>query len=241
MALEGTFEDMTLEDLFQIFRTGAKSGVLLLNGDPARAVIYVSAGRLIDAALVRSPDRRLVATGDEAVIQALQWEQAHFIFRHDPAVSSRPVRIAHDSEWLVLEGMRRRQNPRRIPPHQQITLDSYLELSALPNGAEAGVNLDLNQWRILSQVPVCQSLREICSHTGIAPDQAICTVSQLIAIGLVEVAPPVAPAPARACHTVASALARPLPALESVPPSGCIAQPTGRGLLNAIMRRIRGL
>ncbi|GAB4204605.1 MAG: hypothetical protein OHK0022_29930 [Roseiflexaceae bacterium] len=241
MALEGTLEDMTLEDLFQIFRTGAKSGVLLLNGEPERAVIYVSAGRLIDAALVRSLDRRIIATGDEAVIQTLQWEQANFIFRHDPAVASRPARIAHDSEWLVLEGMRRRQNPRRILPHLQITLESRLELSALPNGAEAGVNLDLNQWRILSQVPICQSLREICDHTGIAADQAIRTVSELIAIGLVEVAPPPAPVPVRACRSPASALAQPLPALDTLPAAHSAAQPAGRGLLGAIMRRIRGL
>lgn len=235
MALEGTFEDMSLEDLFQIFRSGSKSGVLLLSTAPERAVIYVHAGRLVDAVLVRGPERRIAATGEEAVLQALQWDAARFVFRHDLAVAERPVRIGHDSEWLVLEGLRRRSNPRRLLPHQQITLDSHLELAALPNGAESGVNLDLNQWRILSQVAVSQNLREICEHTGIAPDQAVRTVTELIAIGLIDVQPAAPSALARARGAACPGLAaQAVPALAGAPGAG-------RGLLGAIMRRIRGL
>ena len=57
MALEGTLRDMSLSDLFHVFRMGPKTGVLLLASASSRAIVYVAAGTLIDAAVVRLPDR----------------------------------------------------------------------------------------------------------------------------------------------------------------------------------------
>lgn len=241
MALEGSLQDMSLADLFQIFRMGPKSGVLLLAGGSERGVIYVCQGRLIDAALVRGSECQAIATGEEAVIQLLQWEDATFVFRHDLAVAGRTIRIFHDSEWLMLEGIRRRENPLRLLPHQQITLDSQLELASLPSSAESGVNLDLDQWRILSQISISQNVREICKKTGMGPDKAIHTVSELIAIGLVEVAPPATlqRKPVVQNRSVLQPVAAGGGGLPERPAAN--AALPGRGLLNAIMRRVRGL
>jgi hypothetical protein len=245
MALEGTLQDMSLPDLFQVFRMGPKTGVLLLVGGPERGVIYTAEGRPVDAAVVRGAERAVVATHDDAVIHMLLWEDASFVFRHDPAIRERPVRIVHDAEWLVMEGMRRRDDPTRALPYHRITLETQLQLSPLPSSAESGVSLDVNQWRILSQVSSCPSLRLICEATGITPEQATRIVAELLAIGLVEIVPPAPPPP------------RPRPASQSLAPghtsalmgmavpalAGGVdpAQPAGRGLLDAIMRRIRGL
>jgi Domain of unknown function (DUF4388) len=247
MTLEGNLQDMSLADLIQVFRMGPKTGVLLLGGGLERGVIYVSAGRLIDAVLVRGPERQVLATGEEAVLQLLQWEDATFTFRHDLAAGERSVRIVHDSEWLVLEGMRRRTNPLRVLPHQCITPDTQLELTSLPGSAETGVNLNLDQWRILSQVSVYQNVRAICEKTDMAPEQAIRMVTELVAIGLVEIAAPPAPTPARPPkYPEASHRAQPLQ--PNITGNGTkpetVRMPTilaGRGLLNAIMRRVRGL
>lgn len=246
MALEGTFEDMTLVDLFQIFRTGSKSGVLLLVSGAERGVIYVYQGRLIDAVLVLGPDRKVMQVGEEAVLCLLQWEDASFTFRHDLAVTERPVRIQHDSEWLALEGLRRRDRPLRLPAHQQINLETRLSLAALPASAESGVNLNLDQWRILSQIAISQNLHDICSQTGMATDLAIRTVTELVAIGLVDVAPP-PPRPTVAPRPVAPPQPQMAHAMAGmgvltgagVTDAGEVA--AGRGLLHAIMRKIRGL
>jgi hypothetical protein len=40
---------------------------------------------------------------------------------------------------------------------------------------------------MLSQVAVSPSAREICARTGVAPDQALASLAQLLALGLVEV------------------------------------------------------
>jgi hypothetical protein len=251
MALEGTLQDMSLSDLFQVFRMGPKTGVLLLVAGDERGVIYVAEGRVVDAALVSGVDRSVTAAHEEAILQMLLWDDASFVFRHDPSVLTRPVRVGHDAEWLVMEGMRRRDDPARSMPYHTINLDTQLQLSPLPSSAESGVSLDVNQWRILSQISSSPNLRTICDATGIKPEQAIRTVAELMAIGLVEVVvPPPTQRPRHRAprHDPVSALApaRPLePALTSVHSTGIDEAgerpQVGRGLLDAIMRRVRGL
>lgn len=238
MALEGTLGDMPLVDLIQIFKMGPKTGVLRLASGTERGVIYVSAGRLIDAVLVRGAERSVLATAEEAVLQLLQWDEATFVFEHDRAVADRKQRIVQESEWLVMEGLRRQENPLRMLPHQQITIDSRLALAALPSSAETGVKLDLDQWRILSQVAISQDVREICAKTGMLPADAIRTVTELAAIGLLDVVNPPPQRERRSAPAAAVPQLRPVAAgIGPVTP----AASAGRSLLQAIMRRVRGL
>ena len=186
MALEGSLHDLSLVDLIQVFRLGLKTGVLMLVGGAERGIVYVRAGRLIDAVLVRGPDRQVIATADDAVVRLLQWEDATFTFQPDPKVDRRPARIVHDGGWLLQEGDRRRDHPLTALPHQPITPETRLALARLPGGASA-VSLDLDQWRLLSQVAVGKSVRDICAQAGVAPEQALVKLAELAAIGLVEI------------------------------------------------------
>lgn len=248
MALEGTLQDMSLGDLFQVFRLGPKSGVLLVTRDQERSVIYVDRGRLIDAFVVRGAERTVVSKGDEAVLYTLSWDDAAFVFRHDLSVAGRPIQIEHDSEWLVMEGMRRRTNPLRALPYHTLTLDTQLRLSPLPTNAESSVSLDVDQWRILSHAANTQDLRTICKATGLQPERALHIVAELLSIGLVEVVPLKPARPAQRPQQSAPARQEPSPALAMSTSSaarknnGVREQPMGgRSLLNAIMRRISEL
>jgi hypothetical protein len=245
MALEGSLQDMSLVDLIQVFRMGPKTGILLLVGGSERGIIYVAEGRMIDAAVVRGPERQMIATGEEAVLHLLQWEDATFTFRADPAVTRRPPRIVQDHEWLILEGLRRRSTPIQTQPYQRLTLDSRVELAALSTSAESGIHLDLDQWRLLSQVSASRNMREVSEKTGIAPERTLRIASELIAIGLLDVTIESSPPPTQRA-TLPSIPKQARPAVN-----GSVAheasgshghhQADGRGLLNAIMRRIRGL
>jgi Domain of unknown function (DUF4388) len=186
MALEGSLHDLSLVDLIEIFRMGLKTGVLMLVGGAERGVVYVREGCLIDAVLVRGPARQVIATADDAVICLLQWEDAKFTFQPDSKVHGRPTRIVHDGGWLVLEGGRRREHPLQAPAHQRITPNTRLILARQP-GAAGAIDLDLEQWRLLSQVAVSPCVRDICAQIGMEPDQAIGRLAELVAIGLVEI------------------------------------------------------
>ncbi len=251
MALEGTLRDMSLSDLFHVFRMGPKTGVLLLACASSRAIVYVAAGTLIDAAVVRLPDRTVVAAQDEAVIQMLLWDDATFVFRHDPAVVQRPVRIRYDAEHLILESMRRRQNLQAALPYHHITLDTSLQLSPLTSGRESNVILSVDQWRLLSQIPHCPTVRAISAATGIPPDQTIRLVLELMAIGLIEIVPtrrPASPSAHRremfATETEEQAAIPQLmmqPGSHAQPVAHERRMPVRRSLIDAVMRRVRAL
>lgn len=244
MALEGSFEDMSLADLFQIFRMGPKTGVLLLYNRHERGVIYVAQGVLVDAFVVTGAERRVVATRDEAVLYMLDWTSACFIFRHDPAVASRAPRIAHNAEWLVLESTRRRAQPQDAIPYHTLTLDTRLQLAPMPGNAESHVSLDVDQWRILSHAANSATVRDICHDTGMSEAQTIRLVSELLAVGLVDVTtnqiqPPrmlAAPVPQSASTTM-----RIEPVAAEAAAAAPATSPVKRSLLSAILRRVSEL
>jgi len=187
MALEGSLHDLSLIDLLQTFRSGLKTGVLWLIGGAEQGVVYVRAGCLIDAELVRGPTRQVIATADEAMLHLLQWEDATFTFQPDSKMNRRPVRMVHDHEWLVREARQWRERWLHAPPEHVLALDTRFALARRPGSIAGAFKLDLEQWRILSQVSVNPSAREICARTGLAPDQALAGLARLLALDLVEV------------------------------------------------------
>lgn len=133
-------------------------------------------------------------------------------------------------------------------PHQHITLDARFELAPLPSSTESGVNLDLDQWRVLSQIAICQDLREIIERIGLTAEQGVRVSTELLAIGLIEIVQPPPPLPAgqptsrqRVPDVLYSQQLTPAYAGGTADHSDAVNQSSGRGLLRAIMRRIRGL
>lgn len=244
MALEGSFEDMSLADLFQVFRMGSKTGVLLLYNRRERGVIYVAQGGLVDAFVVTGSERQVLATRDEAVLYMLGWASACFIFRHDPAVAARAPRITHDAEWLVLESMRRHNNPQHTIPQYTLTLDTRIQLAPMPGNTESHVSLDVDQWRILSHAANSATVREICADTKMPEVQVIRLVSELLAVGLIDVTTNRVQPPARPpkpAHDPANAPIhlQPAASASAAPPDA--APPIKRSLLSAILRRVSEL
>jgi hypothetical protein len=249
MALEGNLEDMSMADLIQVFRMGAKTGVLLLVRHTDHGVVYVCGGRLIDAILMHGSEHKVIATDEEAVLRLLLWDDAHFTFRHDTSVEGRTHRIRHDGEWLIMESIRRREQQQQAQHLPTITLDTRLELGPLPSSGDSGVQLSLEQWRILSYVSSHQVVRAICHAMGMDPERLIRMISELVAIGIVDIMPVSHAMQAwqASNHTVTRTHA-PAP---TTPPSSNLMQPataamssmslSGRILLQAIKRRVRGL
>lgn len=187
MALEGSLHDLSLIDLIALFRIGLKTGVLWLIGGSEQGTVYVRAGCLIDAVLMRGPARQVIATADDALIRLLQWQDARFTFQPDSKVNRHPARMVHDHEWLMREASRWHEHALEALPDQVITPDTCFALSRSPAGTAGLFDLDLAQWRILCQVAVSPSARVICARSGMAPDHALAGLAQLLALGLVEV------------------------------------------------------
>ncbi len=251
MALEGTFQDMSLSDLFQVFRMGSKTGVLFLACADLRGIVYVTAGELIDAALIRFPDRSVIAVHDEAVIHMLLWDDATFVFHHNVSALHRARRIRNDAEHLVLESIKRRDDLRSMLPYHHVTIDTCLQLSPLAAGRESSVSLSMDQWRVLSQVPHHSSIRAISEATGMPPERVIRLVLELMAIGLVETiaAPRRAKRPVQRHEMLVTETDNPEPYLALAAAAHVNGQPhpherrlpVRRSLIDAVMRRVHGL
>lgn len=244
MALEGSLEDMSVIDLFQVFRIGPKTGVLRLATTASHAMVYVDQGQPIDASIVQIGDEQPLANGEIAVLELLQWSQATFCFHHDPRVRERPPRIFRDSETLVLESLRRRHELQGHVPQPTITLDTRLTMALLPSNGPSSVSLDLNQWRILSQIALCGTVRNICAQTQSATDEVLRISNELFALGLIEIVRETVPTypPPRKLTPSPLALQPGAGSTGSMPAKTApsIARP-GKTLLNAVMRRVRGL
>jgi hypothetical protein len=244
MSLKGNLLDMSLVDLIQVFEATEKSGVLLLRSSPLRGVIFSRDGRLIDAAIVDGQTHEVVASGEDAVIQLLQWDEAAFVFKPDSSVDQRPVRILHHNDWLVLEGMRRRSNPLAALPHQTITRDTRLAVLALPSDAASSMLLNLNQWRVLSEIGYSPNLRELCESLSMGFEDVARIVAELVAIGLVETIqmplPLFKPAPKPTVPYRTQQIK--LDDFDVIPKSAITAAPApGRKLLDAVIRHIHDL
>ncbi len=145
------------------------------------------------------PTQRVVAIGEDAVIQLLQWDEASFVFRPDPSVAERAVRIFKDNDSLLLAGMGQRVDPLAALPHQPITLDSWLAARDLPEDTTKGVLMNRSQWRVLTEIGAGRNMRNLCDTLSMEFRDAARIVAELAAIGLVDTiqisAPVARPAP----------------------------------------------
>jgi hypothetical protein len=189
MTLEGSLHDLSLSDLLQLFRIGVKTGVLWLIGSGEQGALYVRAGCLIDAELVRGSTRQVIATADDAVIQLLQWQDARFTFQPDTRLNQHPARMIHDHEWLVQEASRLRERALQAAPDQALTPNTCFVLSKSLSGTTGVFQLDIVQWRILGLVALAPTASALSARTGVQPDQVLAVLAQLLALGLVEIEP----------------------------------------------------
>ena len=245
MSLNGNLIDMSLVDIIQVFDGAKKSGVLLLQSNPLRGVIFCCEGRLIDAAIVDGPTRRVVAIGEEAVIQLLQWDEASFVFRPDASVAERAVRIFQDNDSLLLAGMRQRVDPLAALPHQQITLDSRFAARDLPEDTTKGVLMNRSQWRVFTEISSGRNMRDICDTLVMEFHDVARIVAELVAIGLVETIKPAAPAARPALKPIVPQHILQhirLDEFDVIPRSALVIERmSSRGLVDAVIQRIHEL
>ena len=241
MALEGSLQDMSLEDLFEIFEAGGRSGRLTLVQGTDHGVLLISQGQIAEAALLRGPEHQVVATNIEAVMQVCAWEAASFAFVHDISVADRPRRI--NASFAQLQEQARR---RRALVARPLTLSDVLALVGRAEIVTPTITLSLDEWQLLSALGRNTSLAEVCLEAGMVPTLAMATAGGLAQRGLlrqIEVAQPPAlgqPVAPSAELAPAPPVARKAAPARKRPPS---LGPGGdaKVLLQAVIRKVRNL
>lgn len=214
-------------------------------------MISIAARRLIDAVITHTDEDYVIALYDEAVLQMLAWEAMTFTFTPDATVGTRPVRIEHDVVWLFSEAARRRTMSRWMPFSLPLTLETQVQVSPRGMGNGRGDALDVYHWRVLSQVMGVTSVRAIAAAIDVDPAFALCAVTELASMNLLEVVvseprfvPIQSPAQQHPLlneqpYELEQAVgAAPRPVMDKAPGR---SRHSERGLIEAVINRIRKL
>jgi hypothetical protein len=187
MPLEGTFADMPLIDLLHVFQSSRKTGRLLIAHRPYKAMLWFFDGALVNAAILAQPSNERVSCGEEAVFTMLHWDDGVFKFIAPQPNENYQVHIKHSVDWLIIEGLRRRDLRASLPAYPRITGATRLRLVSRLSGEETQVTLTLDDWRVLSQLVSECSVDEVMRSIGYSFDQTVGIINRLIALNLVEI------------------------------------------------------
>lgn len=187
MALKGSLIDMSLVDLLQAFGMSAKTGKIMLEQSGSLGgILWISKGSVANAATMNLKTLTPILAGESAVIEMLKWENA--TFRYIPAMPGEiyPRVITRSNEWLILEGLRQRDENAGKSLYTQITLDTRLRTVAQPFGAAKTLKWNYEEMLVLTLGANTTTIAEIVQATGYPESEIFGVVGRLMALRLIE-------------------------------------------------------
>lgn len=176
-SMTGSLEQFPLGDLFQLFKLGGYSGILLLRDGGRLAVLGLADGEAVHAFADS-------AQGREAIYTIFGWKQARFSFYKDLTLTERTVNVS--TEHLVLEASRRGDESlelrNKIPSPNTLILRAPHLTDTLPNQ-----QLSMAEWRILSVIGRRNTVADIIKLSGMSEFSSLKILDSLLSRGLVKV------------------------------------------------------
>lgn len=160
MALQGTFDDMSLSDILQSASASAKTGALFIYHEKEECVLYLKDGRLVHAVSG-------TLTGEEAFYRAARWDTGRFELvagRTAPALS-----IQNDPLTMLLEAAHREDEwehiAARVPSPSAVP--EFCEDTSVSEDAE----LSTYHWSVMSHIDGRRSVADIAALTHRSPEE----------------------------------------------------------------------
>ncbi len=176
-SMRGSLEEVSLADLFQLFKLGGHSGILLLRDSGRLAVLGLVDGEVVHAFADQ-------ALGREAIYRLFGWTKARFAFYKDLTLPERTVNVS--TEHLVLEASRRGDESlemrNKIP-----SLRTLIYRAPRVTDALSTMQLSMAEWRILSVVGRRNTVGNIIKVSGMSEFNALKILDTLLTRGLVTV------------------------------------------------------
>lgn len=188
MALEGRLADMSLVDLIQVFGMGSKTGQLTLKqSETSSGTLWIADGSITNA-VVTDLKRYFHISGEQAVIELMQWEDADFAFTPPAAGESYEKIISASNESLVLQGMRRREQGKVPTIYPHLSLDTNIRLVAELDDSDLS-HLTAEEARLLDYMKTHRyaTVREVSDGNYYSVEKVFALISRLIALRLVEI------------------------------------------------------
>jgi len=176
---QGSLKELHLPDVIQLVSVSGKTGAFHLQRDRDEGVIFLEAGRIVHAVLGSS-------FGEEAVYTMATWNEGSFRFHPDEAPPQHS--ITKNNTNLLMEAARRLDEwkvlSKKIP-----SLDMVPRFE-VPQGKQGKINLNTQEWLILSKVSGAASISEIAAASGLSAFDVAKMLYGLVTMGLVHLDPP---------------------------------------------------
>jgi hypothetical protein len=176
-SMKGSVEEFPLADLFQLFKLGGHTGILLLRDSGRLAVLGLVEGEVAQAFAEGVSDR-------EAIYLLFNWKTARFAFYKDLTLPERTVKVS--TEHLVLEASRRGDESlelrNKIPSLRTLIYRAPRLTDTLPN-----MQLSIAEWRVLSVIGRRNTVGDIIKLSGLSEFNALKVLDTLLSRGMVTV------------------------------------------------------
>jgi hypothetical protein len=180
MALQGDLSEFPLTDIIQLVDLSKQTGGVHINGTRGAQQIegwlYFRDGKIIGAECAAMPPL-------EAVYTFFTLSSGPFRF-HDERVISQPT-ITVSNEVIIMEGIMRQDAWATI--HQYVpSLSLVPRLVPNPTTANSEINLEAEEWRILTMVDGRNTIGQIAQRSSLGEFRTCEIIAQLLQSGLIE-------------------------------------------------------
>ncbi|NTV63214.1 MAG: DUF4388 domain-containing protein [Oscillochloris sp.] len=180
MALEGDLSEFPLTDIIQLVDLSKKTGAVSINGlrsgQHFDGWLYFRDGKILGAEL---PGH----TPLEAVYTFFTLSSGPFRF-HDDRTLTQPT-ITVSNEVIIMEGIMRQDAWAQIHTHVP-SLGLVPRLVPNPATGNSEINLEAEEWRILTMVNGKNTIGQIAQRSGLGEFRTCEIVAQLLQNGLIE-------------------------------------------------------
>jgi len=151
MTLRGNLKDFELGDLLQLLHMSLKNGALKITSSEGEGIIYIENGIIKDA-------RVNGEEGEIAMTKIMQWKEG--IFEFLPNIKSSKTTINLPIPNLLLE-IARKIDEWKVIEKIIPSLDVIFEIEPNPDTDVEEIELNQNEWKILSRIDGKKSIKEI--------------------------------------------------------------------------------
>lgn len=187
MSFQGSLKELHLPDVIQLVSVSGKSGSFRLEREGHEGFIYLESGRMVHATLGK-------LSGEEAIYVLATWNEG--VFRFNPGDGAPEKTITKSNTNVLMEAARRidewRVLSKRVP-----SLDRIPRFQ-VPEGKQGQINLNTQEWLILSKINGKASIDAIADNLGLSTFDVAKLLYGLVTMGLIvldEPPPKAAPAP----------------------------------------------
>ncbi|MGC8764000.1 MAG: DUF4388 domain-containing protein [Acidobacteriota bacterium] len=179
MTFQGSLKELHLPDVIQLVSVSGKTGAFQLVRGREEGRIYLEAGRIVHAEVGN-------LQGEEAVYLLATWDDGSFHFLPGEAPPARTVTRSNTN--LLMEAARRMDEwkilSKKIP-----SLD-HVPRFQVPEGKQGQINLNTQEWLVLSKIDGRTSLSEIARKVGLSSFEVAKLLYGLVTMGLITLEEP---------------------------------------------------